>query len=891
MTGPPRLPLLLLWLLLPRDVFEVVAGDLEEDWATREPGRSRGFRFWRLALPSIAAWWLGSRRRLALRRRPGPRPRKGDSRMRTFLHDVALGLRQMLKAPAFSAAIVLTMALGIGANTAIFSLVRGLVLKPVPYHDPERVAFLLGWDAERNENRFNLSMADVLDVARNGGAFEGVAAYSYLSANLTGGPTPERVQAYRVTGNTFDLLGVPPLLGRALAPSDAAPGAEEVAVISHGLWDRAFGRDRSAIGRRVMLNGVPHTVVGVMPQRFEFPVFNFKGDLWTPYRVDEAAIASDRRSAESVVAVARIRPGADTRSAQAEVDAIMRRAAVDHPETNRAIGARVVPMQHLDDEALGAGIAIPFVAVGVVLLLACANVANLLVARGVVRRRELAIRAALGAGRGRIVGQLLAESFVFALAGAAAGLVLAAWALGALRGWLPDLLLQTAPNVNELGLDWTAVAFTGALTVASGLLFGLMPALRTATPDLGDALSGGARTGSGPGHDRLRTLLVGTEVAFSLMLLVAAGQLVRSFDRLQRIDAGFNARDVFTLAVALPEHRYSDADGQRRFFERALHEVESLPGVQSAAFVNVLPFSTYDRGTTVVVDGRPLPERGREPRVAYRSVTARYFETLEIPVVRGRSFSADDRPGTLPVAIVNRELARVLFGGRDPVGARIRPGRDARDWRTIVGVVGDVRHSQLTDRPAAELYVPASQAPGPMMMLAARVDGEAEALAEPARRAVLSVDPDQPVFHVGTLARLVEDSTLPLASAASLVALFGSLALVLAAVGLYSVIAFLVSQQTREFGVRIALGAQPNAVVGLVLWRGMRIALGGALAGLLGAAAVTQLLAGLLVGISPGDFQAYGAAVALLVLVSLAACAIPARRATRVDPVQALRAE
>jgi putative ABC transport system permease protein len=550
-------------------------------------------------------------------------------------------------------------------------------------------------------------------------------------------------------------------------------------------------------------------------------------------------------------------------------------------------------MQQLDDEQAGMLIALPFVAVGVVLLLACANVANLLLARGVGRRRELAIRAALGAGRRRIVAQLVAESLLYAAAGGAMGIVLAWWALHALRASLPDLLVQTAPNVSELGVDWTTVLFTVGLSLGSGLLFGVLPALRTATPALVHSLRDDARAGSGRSHQRLRSVLVAAEVALSLMLLVAAGLLVRSFQALEHTQPGFNPRGVFTLAVTLPEHRYADGAAAQRFFENALRRIDALPGVERAAFVNVLPFSTYNRGTTIVADGQPPVEPGREPQTDYRVVTPGYFRTLEIPMVEGRGFSDGDREGTLLVAIVNRTLARRLFGKRDPIGSRVRLGGAASDepWRTIVGIVGDVQHWQLTDRPAPEVYVPMAQAPGPMMMLAARVEGDPEAIAGPARAAIRAVDPGQPVFHVKTLARLVDDSKFPHTSAMSLMSLFGGLALLLAAVGLYSVIAYLVSQQTREFGVRMALGAQPGAVMRLVLWRGLRIVVIGGIIGVAGALAVTRLMAGMLVGITPDDPGTYIGGTALMALVSLVACAIPARRATRVDPVQALRAE
>src|SRR6185295_2118532 len=445
-------------------------------------------------------------------------------------------------------------------------------------------------------------LADAIDIGARTRAFDAVAAYAYWSANLTGGGRPERLQAYRVTANTFALLGVEASHGRALAPDDGRPGAADVVVLSDGLWRRRFGGEASIVGRPIALDGVTHTVIGIMPPRFEFPIFNFKGEAWTPLKTDAEA-GSTRAGSRSIVAIARLRAGVSYRAAQADLDAVMARLETDYPATNRGLAGRVLEMRRLGQDA-GAPVAfIVMVAVGVVLLLACANVANLLLARAVGRERELAVRAAVGAGRGRLVRQLLTESLMLAMGGAILGVGFAFWALDALRAVLPDALLTTMPNVADLGVDRTTLAFAAVMTVACAAIFGAGPAVRMVRTDLqGSLKSGGTGASAGPRHQRLRAALMVGEVAVSLILLVAAGLLIRTFDRLQHVDAGFNPDRVVTMTMSLSEYRYADAPARQRFFEAALDNVTRVPGVTSAAFVNVLPCSTYNSGTRYVVD-------------------------------------------------------------------------------------------------------------------------------------------------------------------------------------------------------------------------------------------------------------------------------------------------
>ena len=782
--------------------------------------------------------------------------------MSALVQDLAYGLRQMRRAPGFTLAAVLTLALGIGVNAATFSIVNVLSLKPLPYADPERVAFVMAWDAQRRDLRMNLPLADVTDIAAQARAFQQVAAYEYWSANLTGNDSPERVQAYRVTGHTFALLGVPVVVGRRLTESDAAPDAPEVVVLSHGLWQRRFAGSAAVVGQKIVIDGRGHTVVGVMPRRFEFPIFNFKGDLWSPLKSDRFTSTP----LTSIVAIARLRPGVGYGEAQAELDTILRRIEATHPERHRGLGGRVIEMRGLSKDIVMPITMVLVAAVGFVLLLACANVANLVLSRAVTREREMAIRSALGAGRRRLIRQLLTESLLLAGAGTLLALLFAFAALRALRASIPELLLVTQPNVLELGIDWATLACSAALAVICAVLCGIAPAFRTARADLPSSLKQGAHATGGPGQQRLRSALLVGEVALALVLLVAAGLLVRTFHRLQQVDVGFNPDRVLTLTVSLPEYRYGDAAGRRLFFEQAADAVARVPGVQSAGFVNVLPFSTYNRGTRYHVEGAPLPERGREPHGDFRVVTPDYLRTLEIPLLRGRGFDDRDRADKDPVALVNGVFARQAFGAEDPVGRRVRLGAadSSSPWVTIVGVVGDVRHTAIADGPDAEIYVPLAQEDVSMMMLAARTTGDPAAMTGAVRAALATVDPTQPVYHVKTLPRLLDDALLASASAMSMTTVFAGLALLLAAVGIYGVVSYGVGQQMREFGIRRALGATPADVLRLVLRRGGSLVALGITIGLAGALGLTRMMQALLFGVTPSDLPTYAAVAALL---------------------------
>lgn len=807
--------------------------------------------------------------------------------MGSLLQDVGYGARSLRRSPGFAAAAIITIALGIGVNTATFGIVNVLALKPLVYKDPERVAFVLGWNNLRQQRRFNIRLADALDVGAQAPSIADIAAYAYWSANLTGADQPERLQAYRVTVNTFALLGVDALRGRTLSAADGQPGAPAVAVISHGLWQRRFGASPSTIGQTIALDGRPHTIVGVMPQRFEFPVFNFKGELWAPLEVER----TDRAASPNIVAVARLRPGASYARARSEVNAVMERLERDYPATNRGLGAEVLEMRRLGVDEAAQLTVLVMGAVALVLLLACANVANLLMARAIGRDRELAVRAALGASRRRIVRQLLTESLLLAVSGAILGVGAAAVALSGLRAMLPDALLTTVPNVLDLGVDRVTLAFAAGATIACAALFGAGPALRATRRDLQDSLksTGGS---AGARHQRLRAALTVAEVAVSLVLLVAAGLLVRTFTHLQQIDTGFNPDSVVTLTMSLPEYRYPDDAARLRMLEQTIDRVAVAPGVASAALVNVLPFSTYNDATRYVTE-TDAADAGREPSADYRVITPEYFRTLQLPLLAGRAFDTRDRESGDPVVIVSRELARQAFGEADPVGRRLKlgPVDGKARWLTIVGIVGDVLHSGIRERPQPVLYRPLAQAPADTMMLAARVSGDPDSRVIAIRASVAAVDPLQPVFHVTTLRRLVDAALIPNTAAMSMMGLFGGLALLLATVGIYGVVSYAVSQQTREFGVRVALGASPRDVRMLVLRRGLSIVGIGAAVGLVAAAGTARVMSGILFGVAPIDLPTYLGVATVLVLIGGLASYLPARRAMRVDPVTILRAE
>jgi len=809
--------------------------------------------------------------------------------MNHLLQDLRYGARALLARPGFSLVAVLALALGIGANTAIFSIVNTILMRPLPYEDPGRLVML--WHAYPLSNlpQATLSVPSYVEYRDHVDAFESVAAATNWSANLSGSGEPERVQGARVTANFLKTVGVTMARGRDFLAEEDRPGSERVVVLTDGLWRRRFGADPGIVGANVALNGEAHTVVGVLPPGFAFfrPV-----DLFKPIAFTAEQAAPANHGFEFLIGVARLKPDVTFARARAEIDATAARLREQFYEEGWTI-----LMHPLIEEVTGDVRPILYIllaAVGCLLLIACANVANLLLARGTARQKEMAVRAALGAGRGRIVRQLLTESVLLGLAGGASGLLVAYWGLQALLAAVPEQQLQTVLAGRGVGLDGTVLAYTLGISVVTGVLFGLVPAFAAARPDLSGMLKEGGREGAG-GRHRMLGVFVVSQVAIAMVLLVGAGLLVRSMGRLRAVDPGFDARGLLTMRVFLPEARYADPAQINGFFDAVLPRLAALPGVTAAAAISNLPMGGDNSSGSFQVENRPVQEGQPSPHGDSHYVSPGYFEAMGIPLAKGRLFDARDTAEATPAIIIDEVLADHFFPGDDPVGHRIsKYGEgtgEAPVWRTIVGVVRHVAKYGLDGRVKDQYYFPAAQRPQRGMFLVVRTTVDPAGMATAARAAVRAVDPDMPVFKVMTMQRVIDDTLVGRRFTAMLLGIFAAVALVLAAVGLYGVIAYAVSQRTHEIGVRMALGARVEDVVRMVVRQGMRLAAIGLLVGAAAALATTRFLASLLFGVGAADPATFVAIPAILALVALLASWLPARRAARVDPMTALRDE
>jgi putative ABC transport system permease protein len=830
-------------------------------------------------------------REIGVRRERGRRWTEVFSELR---QDAVFAFRQLREAPAFALIAIFTLALGIGATTAIFSLLNAVVLQPLPFPDPERIVYL--WSVDRGQDR-STSPGNFLEFKNGVPSFERLAASVKASFNLTGDGAPERIDGSRMTAEYFDVLGAKPALGRFFTAAEDAPGRERVVVLSDGLWRERFGGDPEILGKAIRLNGLPHTVIGVMPAFVTLSSSDSR--LWVPLALAPEDVTNYGNSYLRVIG--RLRPEASRTAAQAEIDRIAKRLKKLDPRSNVDKEARIEPFL---DRLLGGyrrRLLVLLGAVGCVLLIACVNVANLLLARGAARGREIAIRAALGAGRRRIVRQLLTESVVLSLAGAVAGTGLA-W-LG-LRG-LVAISPAGVPRLAEAGIDGRALACALGLGFVASLLSGLVPALRTARPDLQSTLKEGGRSlGVGSPRDRVRTGLLVAEVALALVLLAGAGLLIRSALALQNVELGFEPVGVLTAQLSLPEADYPETDssegsspmGNRAVaaVQRVVGEVGRIPGVESAAAVSILPLSGSDTSSRLDIEGNPLPP-GQEIHGSTREVTPGYFRTMRIPLLRGRDFTAADRKGAPKVAVVNQALARLAWPGGEAVGKRLAyTGEDDQpDWIEVVGVVGDVRLGHLEDeevRPGFYLPMDQSDLIGGDISTAvvARTAGDPASLAAAVRRAVATVDPRLPVFELATMEEVRASSAATARFNMLMLTSLGVIGLLLAAVGIYGVIAWFVSQRTQEIGLRMALGATQGKVLAMVTWQAMRPVLVGLGVGVLGALAATRLLGGLLFGVTATDPLTFAGVLAVLAAAALLASWVPARRASRVEPSRAL---
>ena len=825
--------------------------------------------------------WVGRRLRSS----------KGDGNMQILVQDLRYALRTFFKRPSFTAVAVITLALGIGANTAIFSIVSAFLLQPLPYLDPDRVAFVLGWDTKRDQMTFHISLADFADYSESQ-ALQEAAAYRFLNVNLTGADRAERVQGYRITANTLSMLGVEPMLGRSFSPEDGRPGAVPVAILSHSLWQDRFGTDAGILGQVLTLNDQPHTVVGIMPARFEFPQGNFKGDLWIPLTYNPQQERSNRANSASVVMVARLREGLPQQRIQAELDAISQLLERDNPRLNAGNGVRVLAFREFLVQSIRPALLALMAAVGFVLLIACANVASLLLGRAITRRKEIAIRTALGAGRGRLIRQMATESALLSLVGGAMGMALAWQGVRLLRLAVPDFVVQVMPSLLDFSINAEALLFTLALSLLTGMLFGLAPALRASRADLHNSLKDGGRQSAASGQFRLRRTLAVAQIALSMVLLIGTGLMIRTFWNLQSQDPGFTPGRVLAFDVSLSQSNFTALEPRRVFFREVERRIAGIPGIEEVGAVNRLPFSTSNSGTSLEVEGRPQPASEQAFSSDFRVATPGYFKAMGIPFERGRAFTLQDDSGAPSVVIVNQALVRLLFPRENPLGQRIRVGQSQNaPWSVIVGVAGDVRHRDMRDQPRPEVYLPYAQYPTLQMTLVVNSNRMPEALVGDVRAEMQAFAPDQPIFNLEPLAAKLSRSLLALSFPMKLMAVFAGVALALAAIGLYGVISFLVGQRPREYGLRMALGARRSDILRMVMRQGLGLVAGGVTLGLVGAVAAARLLESLLFGITPADPVTFAVVSALLATVTLVACFIPARRATRVDPQSALRCE
>jgi putative ABC transport system permease protein len=792
--------------------------------------------------------------------------------MDSFLSDLRYALRQLVKAPGFTAVAVVTLALGIGANTAMFSLVRGVLLRPLPYPQAERLVTA------------GLSLPDFDDLRRAATVFDDTAVWASNLYVLGGEGAGEQVRGATVSDRFFSMLGTA-AVGRALSPADAR---DKVVVLGHGLWTRRFGADRGLVGRTIRLSGESYTVVGVMGPEFQFPSGQF--DLWLPIDAAMAAAPEQRqnRSLRIFRLLGRLAPGVTAAQAQGQVTAIADRLAKEHPATNEGVGIALISIYDRLVGGVRAALLVLMGVVALVLLIASANVANLLLARARSREREIAIRTALGAGRGRLVRQLLTESVLLSAVGSVLGLILARWILDV----LPTIAGADIPRLASVRIDLGVLAFTAAVAIATGLLFGLAPAWQAARSDAADGLRDGGRGSAGPASRRLRAGLTAAEVALSLVVLVGAGLLVQSLVRLLHVDAGFTAEGLLTANVGLFGPTPRTPAQRAAVAQEIVGRIARLPGVVAVGGGTGLPPLTAQRGTGFLAEG--VTEAAAEARRAYfLAVTGDYFRALGTRVHEGRAFTEADAAGAPEVVILNRSLARRLYGEASALGRRVRlVNPDQGDgWRTVVGVVGDVRYSGLDDPGEAAIYTPFAQTPFLWTYVMVRTSGPPMAMAGAIRQAVSAVDPTLEAAALKPMAAVVAEAVAQPRFNVMLLSAFAGLALLLAAVGIYGVISYSVVQRTKEIGIRMALGAGPGDVLRLVTGEGLRLAAMGVVVGLFAAAAAARLLTTLLFEVRPTDALTYAAAAGFLVTVALAASAVPAWRATRVAPVSALRAE
>lgn len=808
--------------------------------------------------------------------------------MKTFWQDLSYGVRMLLKTPGLTVVALLTIALGIGANTAIFSVVNAVLLRPLPFAHAEQLVQLWGTNPKKGVNTNPISYLNFADLHNQSSSFENMVAYSQGDASLVSSDgSPEQIDGVLVSSEMFPMLGINPVIGRALNAADEKPGKTNVAVISDGLWRRRFGADPNIVGRVIMLGGDQTTIVGVMPKGVKFPLVADNLEFWTP--LDSATDYNKERGGNYLSMAARLKPGVSLAQAQSELDALAQSLAQQYPDKNGGRGLRLATLHEAMVGSVRPALLVLLSAVLCVLLIACANVANLLLGRAVGRNKEIAVRMALGATRLRLVRQLLTESVVLAGAGGLLGMMLALWGMDLLSAWIP----RNIPRGREIALDSRVLVFTIGISLLTGLVFGLAPALSASKLDINDSLKEGGR-GSTEGGRRsnLRSILVVGEIALSLMLLVSAGLLIKSFDNLLHVAPGFRPEHTVTMSLAIPETKYKEEAAQVRFYQQVLQEISEVSGVSSVGAIDPLPLSNNMVQNTFSIEGRPTAAPEDRLITGTRIASPDYLKAMGIPLIKGRAFTLRDSKDAPKAILINETLAKKFFAGEDPIGKRMKLSIAPDFVGEIVGIVGDVKHRNLETEAGPECYVSLLQVPTTSMSLVVRTANEDPGLViAPIREAVAKIDKDIPLADIRTMSELVSESVASRRFNMMLLGLFAAVALLLAAIGIFGVISHSVTQRTHEVGIRIALGAQTGNVLRLIVGQGMMLVVTGVGVGLLGSLAVTRVMTSLLYGVSTTDPFVFAGVALLLALVALLACFIPALRATKVDPIIALRYE
>jgi putative ABC transport system permease protein len=807
--------------------------------------------------------------------------------MATLLQDLRYGARMLGKRPGFTLVAVITLALGIGANTVIFSFVNALLINPLPLPEVNRLVAIWERVPSQGMERNETAVANYLDWQAQNQSFENIALYSWWNANLSGIDPPERVQGYVVTTNLLDTLKVQPLLGRGFLPEEGQPGKDQVIIMSYGLWQRRFGGDPDIVNQTLTINGIPRTVVGVMGEDYQFP----KGfDLLAPYSFTPQQAAN--RQSHGSLTVARLKDGVTLAEAQADMDAMAVRLEQQYPQTNTGRGFTVFTLLSDTVRIYKAALLVSLFAVGFVLLIACANVANLMLARAAGRTKEIAVRLALGASRWHIMRQLLTESIILAIIGGSAGILLALWGTDTMKAAMPGETVRYIIGWKNIGINITVLGYTLALSVLVGVIFGLAPAWQASKPDLNETLKEGGGKATASGHHRLRSILVVAEVALSLLLLVGAGLMMKSFWHILNTNPGFNGDNVLTMQMTLPRAKYPEAAKRRGFYDQLSRQVATLPGVEQVGLVNYIPLGGSNSSDSFLVEGTPAPPPGQEFIGRYRVCTPTYFDTMGITLRQGRNFTEQDTAGSQLVAIINETMARQYWPGGGAIGKRFRLDGpiEQNPWRVVVGIVNDVKF-ELNLPVTAEYYFPLAQDTWSSVVLVAHTTGEPLAMAPAIRAEVQAADQDQPVYDVQSMQQVRTQSTMAFSMSGWMMTIFALIALLLAAVGIYGVMSYSVTQRTHEIGIRMALGASSTDVLKMVVRHGMQLTAVGLGIGTLGAWFLMKTMTSLLYEVSANDLTVFVGVPVILAIVALAACFVPASRATRVDPMIALRYE